>query len=126
MGKHLMDTQYEDLMNLTELLKRLVDSYRLLIGGAAELNNIYPRKKSDVEDALDRVDEVGEVIDDLIKVIETHGEKYLEYIHLKNKVINTKYEKKIMEKELNNVIQTEINNELYFQNNQIGRENDEE
>lgn len=125
MGKHIMDSQYEDLMNLTELLKRLVDSYRLLIGGAAELNNIYPRKKSDVEEALDRVDEVGEIIDDLIKVIEMHGEKYLEYIHIKNKVINTKYEKKVMEKELNKVIQTEINNELNFFNNKVERKEED-
>ena len=39
--QHLMKEYYVDINNLNQLLKTMVDSYRLLIGGAAELNNIY-------------------------------------------------------------------------------------
>lgn len=117
MPKHIMDGHYDDLMNLTELLKRLVDSYRLLIGGVAELNTVYHRKKSGVEDGLDRVEALGDIIDHVIKILDVHAEKYLEFIEVKGKTVSEKYEKKYMVTEINNMIQTEIQNELNFQNN---------
>mgnify|MGYP000152275071 CR=1 FL=1 len=41
MGYHkVIKDYYANLSNLTDLLKKLTDSYRLLIGGAFELNNI--------------------------------------------------------------------------------------
>ena len=116
MGNHIMDLQYNDLMNLTELLKRLVDSYRLLIGGVAELNTVYHRKKSGVEDGLDRVEALGEIIDRVIKIIDSHGEKYLEFIEVKGKTVSEKYEKQYMVTDIKNMIQTEIQHELNFQN----------
>lgn len=117
MSKHIMDVHYDDLMNLTELLKRLVDSYRLLIGGVAELNTVYHRKKSGVEDGLDRVEALGDIIDHVIKILDMHGEKYLEFIAVKGKTVSEKYEKKYMVTDINNMIQTEIQHELNFQNN---------
>ncbi|WP_297638132.1 hypothetical protein [uncultured Clostridium sp.] len=117
MSKHIMDVHYDDLMNLTELLKRLVDSYRLLIGGVAELNTVYHRKKSGVEDGLDRVEALGDIIDHVIKILDLHAEKYLEFIEVKGKTVSEKYEKKYMVTDINNMIQTEIQHELNFQNN---------
>ncbi|WP_322546204.1 hypothetical protein [Clostridium perfringens] len=38
--KDLIRGQYNEINNLTNLLSSMVNSYRLLIGGAIELNNI--------------------------------------------------------------------------------------
>lgn len=122
MGKHIMDVQYEDLIHLTELLKRLTDSYRLLIGGVAELNTVYHRKKSGVEDGLDRVENLGDIIDHLIKIIDMHTEGYLEFIEVKGKAVNQKYKKHYMVSDINNMIQTEIQQDLNFYNDPKGRE----
>ena len=46
-----------DINNLADLLAKLVNSYRLLIGGAGELNTIALAHKKDVKDALKRVNE---------------------------------------------------------------------
>ena len=47
----LAKRQYEDIANLSILLKNYVDAYRLLIGGASELYNVDLAKKSDVKKA---------------------------------------------------------------------------
>ncbi|MGL4849745.1 MAG: hypothetical protein ACRC28_12615 [Clostridium sp.] len=117
MGKHIIEGQYDELIQLTEILKRLVDSYRLLIGGAAELNTIYGRKKGDINDALDRVDDLGKIIDGFIDGIDKHDDKFLEYMKLKGEVLGKNYAKGHIEKEISDVIQTEINHELNFKNN---------
>jgi hypothetical protein len=44
----LAKKQYDDIANLSILLKNYVDAYRLLIGGASELYNVDIAKKSDV------------------------------------------------------------------------------
>ena len=38
--KEMMKNYYGEVYNISELLKKVTDSYRLLIAGAAELNNI--------------------------------------------------------------------------------------
>ena len=43
--KEMMKNYYGEVYNISELLKKVTDSYRLLIAGAAELNNI-PEAKS--------------------------------------------------------------------------------
>ena len=43
--KEMMKNYYGEVYNISELLKKVTDSYRLLIAGAAELNNIPERKE---------------------------------------------------------------------------------
>ncbi|MBB6716520.1 hypothetical protein [Clostridium gasigenes] len=98
----------EDLNSLADLLGKFVNAYRLLIAGAGELNTIALSKKNEVKDALDRAEDVGAIIDDLVKIIESSNDCYFKYMKIKNDFILSKTEK--------NVILTEINKELDFQN----------
>ncbi|AGX45022.1 hypothetical protein [Clostridium saccharobutylicum] len=112
----LVKQQYDDIDKLSTLLKNYVDSYRLLIGGASELYGINLVKKSDIKKAIDRVDEVGDLIDKLIDTIDRCGGAYLRYCKIKNEYITVSTEK--------NKIFTEIDNELNFQNSE--REDDKQ
>lgn len=106
--REVVKYNHDELNNLADMLGKFVNSYRLLIGGAGELNNIALAKKSEVKDALERIEDVGSIIDDLVKVIEGSGECYFKYIKIKNEFILAKTEK--------DIILTEIDNELDFQN----------
>jgi hypothetical protein len=106
----LVKRQYEDINNISGLLKSYVDSYRLLIAGAAELYSIALVKKSDVKKALDRVEEVGELIDKLINTLDKCEVSYLKYCNIKDDYISISTKK--------DKIFTEIDNELNFQNSQ--------
>lgn len=108
--REVMNESYVELNNITTLLNSMVNSYRLLIGGAAELNNINVAKKSDVKDAVDRVDELGKIIDSLLKVIKETQYGYCKYCEIKHKYIEAQCNK--------NKIFTEINNELDFHNSE--------
>ena len=115
----LMKNQYNDVNNLTTLLNSLVNSYRLLIGGAYELNNISEARKSEVKVAVKRVDNLGEIIDEIIKALDECNTSYVKYCKIKKGFIDEKSSK-------DNIL-TEINNDLNF-NNSSGRdeEDDEE
>lgn len=106
----LVKKQYEDIDNISGLLKNYVDSYRLLIAGASELYSINLVKKSDMKKALDRIEEVGKLIDKLINTLEKCEGSYLKYCNIKNDYISISTEKE--------KIFTEIDNELNFQNSQ--------
>lgn len=108
----LAKRHYQDIDNLSALLKNYVDVYRLLIAGAAELYNVNLADKSDIKKALERVENVGELIDKLINTLEKCEGAYLKYCKLENDYIMISTEK--------DKIFTEIDNELNFQNS--GRE----
>ena len=112
----LAHNHYNDIENLGRLLKNYVDAYRLLIAGAAELYNINLAKKSDVKKALERVDGLGGLIDNLIDALDKCESGYLKYCKIKNDYISISTQK--------NKIYTEIDNELNFQN--TGRDDDDE
>lgn len=109
----LMGSYYAELTNLIFLLEKYVSSYRLLIGGAGELNGIALAKKGEVKNALKRVDKVGDLIDDLINILECCQTTYLNYVRLKSDILVVKTEKEM--------ILTEIDNELLFQNSTRGK-----
>ena len=90
--QQLMKQYYGDINNLSQLLQSMVNSYRLLIAGAAELNNINEAKSSYVKVAVKRADSLGKIIDHILK--------------------NTD----------NNVILTEVDNELLFQDASVREE----
>ena len=104
----LINNQYTDVSNLTTLLSTLVNSYRLLIGGAYELNNISEAKKSDVKEAVKRADNLGEIIDEIIKTLDECNTSYFKYCKIKKSFID--------DKAIKDNILTEINNEVEFQN----------
>ena len=81
---------------------------KLIVGAAGELNNISKVRKRDLDDALDRVDEMGKIIDSILEVIKDNEEAYIKYIKLKSKFI--------MEKASKDIIQTEVEQDLLFEN----------
>lgn len=107
----LIKDYYGDLNNLTTILKTMIDSYRLLIGGAAELNNINEARTGAVKDAVHRANKLGEVIDHLIELIDDCGEPYFKYCSILNEYLLTKGDAK--------VILTEVDNDLLFQNSSM-------
>ncbi|MEN8077246.1 hypothetical protein ABFP60_09795 [Clostridioides difficile] len=112
--QELMKQYYGNINNLTQLLKTLVDSYRLLIGGAAELNNIYEAKSSYVKDAVHRANEVGDIIDHVIKLLDECGESYFNYCAVVGNYILKKTDDK--------VILTEVDDELFFEDSSVREE----
>lgn len=105
-GRKLIETYYADINNMADLLSKLVNSYRLLIGGADELNKIALAKRKDVKDALERVDELGDIIDRVIEALEGASNNYLDYCSLKSDIIKGKLG--------THHIETEIDDELKF------------
>lgn len=104
--RKVINDYYCDIDNLAELLVKLVNSYRLLIGSAGELNNIVLAKRSDVKKAIDRANDVGCIIDDVIDGIDKCTYEYIKYCKIKSEIM--KYKVKL------NIIQTEIESELKF------------
>lgn len=102
--RKVIENYYNDVNNLADLLGKLVNSYRLLVGSAHELNGIAISHRSDVKDALDRVDELGDVIDDVLDTLKYVGCSYMDYCKLKSEVIKNQMETQY--------ILTEIDNEL--------------
>lgn len=115
--KDLIKGQYNEINNLTTLLGSMVNSYRLLIGGANELNNTSEAKRSSVKDAVKRIDDLGEIIDEIIKTLEESSTSYTKYCKIREEFIDGKTNK-------NNIL-TEINNELQFKNSERGEDDDE-
>jgi len=106
--RRIIETYYRDVNNLADLLNKLVNSYRLLIGGANELNGIALASKSDIKDALKRADELGEIIDKVIEALEESTDSCTCYTKLKTEVINSKMQI--------SYIETEIQEDLKMQN----------
>lgn len=106
--RRVIETYYKDVNNLADLLNKLVNSYRLLVGGANELNGIALASKSDVKDALKRARELGDVIDDIIDTLEATSYSCNCYTKLKSEVIASKIHM--------GYIETEIEEDLRLQN----------
>ncbi len=105
-GRKLIETYYVDINNLADLLNKLVNSYRLLIGGADELNKIALSRRKDVKAGLKRANELGEIIDNIIEALEGASHNYLDYCSLKSELVKGKM--------ASHHIQTEIDEELKF------------
>lgn len=106
--RELFKDYFLEISNLVDILAKYVNAYRLLIGSAGELNSIALAKKSDVKDALRRVNELGKLIDCLIKSLDCAQCTYIDYLKLRAKFIEAQATKEI--------ILTEIEQELLFQN----------
>jgi hypothetical protein len=102
--RKIIENYYSDVNNLADLLSKLVNSYRLLIGGAHELNGVALAHKGDIEDCLKRIDRLGDVIDVVIDGLDNIGCEYVNYCKLKSSVIKEQVDTQY--------ILTEIDNEL--------------
>lgn len=111
----LVREYYGNLDNLTHTLKILVDSYRLLVASAAELNNIYEAKSSAVKEAVHRANKLGESIDHLIDLVDECGESYFKYCEVVGDYILKKADAK--------VILTEVDEELFFNDSEVIEDN---
>ena len=98
--RRVIQNYYNDINNLADILTKLVSSYRLLIGGADELNKIALSKKSEVKDALKRADEVGDIIDGVIKVLDGSSFNYMSYCEMKTEVMKGKLQIGYIETEI--------------------------
>ena len=98
--RRVIQNYYNDINNLADILTKLVSSYRLLIGGADELNKIALSKKSEVKDALKRADEVGDIIDETIKVLDDASYSYMSYCKMKTEVMKCKIQIEYIETEI--------------------------
>lgn len=76
-----------DINNQVDLLGKLVNSYRLLIGGAGELNGIALASKNDVRDAIKRVNKLGGVIDNIIQDMNDINKTYIKYNRMKDELM---------------------------------------
>lgn len=100
-NRRVIQEYYNDIAGLTDLLSKLSNSYRLLVAGAGELNVIALANKKDVRKAIKRANELGRVIDDLIKVLEVSDTGYLDYLQLKNEIISARIQVQTIEAEIN-------------------------
>ena len=98
--RKVIQNYYSDINNLADTLTKLVSSYRLLIGGADELNKIALSKKSDVKDALKRADNLGDIIDETIKVLDNASYSYMSYCTMKTEVMKCKLQLEYIETEI--------------------------
>ena len=116
MGVKLVYDQYfREINYLVDILNKYVNSYRLLIGSAGELNSIALAKKGDVKDTLKKIDRLGELIDCLLETLEDAQCNYIEYLRLKTSILQLEVSKEI--------ILTEIDNDLKFENNKRNDDN---
>lgn len=106
-NRKVIEVYYGDVNGLVDSLTKLVNSYRLLIGGAAEINQITLAKKSEVRAALKRADKLGDIIDEVIDALDDSLGVYVNYMNHKSESIKCKVEPEYIE--------TEIDQELKLQ-----------
>lgn len=105
---------YDDLNNLSSLLRNYIEIYRLLISSTSELNSTSISRKSQLKHSVERIDNVGDIIDELLRAIKKCEGSYIRYCALKNDVIIEKTEKEKIQNEIHN----EIHDDLEYHNNE--------
>ena len=99
---------YEDISNLSILLRNYIEIYRLLISSVSELNATSITKKSEIKHSQERVESIGKIIDELIDAIKEGESSYIKYCSLKNQILSLNINKKnILSKILDDI---DINN----------------
>lgn len=104
---NIIQSNYNDLNNLTALLRNYVEMYRMLISGATELNTNSATKKGNVKDVIGRMDAVGDIIDDLLKIVKKCEGSYIKYCYIKNEVVSVNKEKEKIKAELNEELEND-------------------
>lgn len=105
-SRKVIETYKLDINSLADLLSKLVTTYQMLISSCAQLNGMAASRKGQVKDTLQRVRRLGEMIDEIMKVLEEANNNYLDYCEIKSEIIKSTINE--------NYIVTEINEELSF------------
>lgn len=96
----MIENYYTDYYNLIDILCKLVNDYRLLIGSAGEINQITIAHKKDITKALKRVRKVGDMIDEILSIIESTEGNYFDYCRIKAKIFDEKLKYEYVKAEL--------------------------
>ncbi|AKN33349.1 hypothetical protein Ccar_21990 [Clostridium carboxidivorans P7] len=115
--RKIMEDYYNDINNLSDFLAKLVNSYRLIVGGAGELNGIALAHKKDVKKAIKTSNDLLKVINEVICMLEKTSCGYIDYCQLRAQIVESRMQAQY--------IQTEIDNELKLQNSQGDTPNSE-
>ena len=67
-----------NITNLVNILYTMTQTYRLLVGGAEEFARIGLAPKHDKEEAIDRADDMGDIIDKVIKKLDCQTSIFLQ------------------------------------------------
>lgn len=102
--RQLVDNYNADLFNLLETLSKLTNNYRLMIGGASDLNQITLAHKRDVTKALKRVRVVGDMIDEVLEVLSKSELTYLKYCKIKSDLVSCMNELDFVKAELEDLV----------------------
>ncbi|MBA5851365.1 hypothetical protein H2684_08605 [Clostridium sp. cel8] len=121
--RKMIEDYYCDINNLTDILGKLTNSYRLLIGGASELNSVALAHKKDVKSAINRANKLGDTIDKIISSINKSSRCYADYCELKSQLIKDKIKIEYMANEINEDLFINDLDELYEEDNDGGHDN---
>lgn len=111
--KKIMEDYYCNINNLTDLLSKLTNCYRLMIGGASELNTIALAHKKDIKSAIDRVNKLGNTIDHIIGVLDKSSDGYTYYCKLCSELVQNKIKVEYIEDEIDEELFMDNLDELY-------------
>ncbi len=92
---------HREICNLNEILTPLVSSYRLSAGAAEELNRIALAHRKDVEEAVERADDLGHMIDDIRRKLKKYLKRYFAELDYKLEYMEEIQERTIMREKLN-------------------------
>ncbi len=67
---------HKEICALNEILTPLVSSYRLSVGAAEEFNKIALAHRKDVEEAIDRADDLGHLVDEVQRKLKKYMKRY--------------------------------------------------
>ena len=66
----------KEICTLNDILAPLVSSYRLSVGAAEEFNRIALAHRKDVQDAIDRADDMGHLVDKVQRKLDKYMKRY--------------------------------------------------
>ncbi|HWR61872.1 MAG TPA: hypothetical protein VN580_09695 [Clostridia bacterium] len=92
---------YREICNLNDILTPLVSSYRLSVGAAEELNKIALAHRKDVEEAVERADDLGHMIDDVRRKLKKYMKRYFSELDYKLEYAEELREQAEMREKLN-------------------------
>ncbi|MDD3704874.1 MAG: hypothetical protein PHC45_02235 [Clostridiaceae bacterium] len=91
----------KEILILNEILTPLASSYRLSVGAAEELNKIALAHRKDVEDAIDRADDLGHLVDDVRRKLKKCMKKYFSELDYRLEHMEEIQKKAAMREKLN-------------------------
>lgn len=65
------------IREVTSLLTSLVNSYRMLVDAADQFNRIALAHRDDVKEAVDRAEELGDIVDEVLVELKVRLREYL-------------------------------------------------